>query len=99
MNILAGIRVVDLTMWAFVPSAGGVLAHWGADVIKVESPRSPDPMRSLPGTAVGGGDSWFFKHYSRGKRGLGVDLATDEGRDILYRLGGAAAVRVPQPLS
>src|SRR5438477_12618282 len=33
MNVLEGIRVIDLTMWAFVPSAGGVLAHWGADVI------------------------------------------------------------------
>src|ERR1700728_4103813 len=73
-------------MWAFVPSAGAVLAHWGADVIKVENPRSPDPVRYLPGTAVGDGDSWFFKHYSRGKRGLGIDLSSDEGRDILYRL-------------
>jgi crotonobetainyl-CoA:carnitine CoA-transferase CaiB-like acyl-CoA transferase len=86
MNVLAGVRVVDVTMWAFVPSAGGVLAHWGADVIKVESPRSPDPLRLLPGTAVGDGDSWFFKHYSRGKRGIALDLASDDGREILYQL-------------
>jgi crotonobetainyl-CoA:carnitine CoA-transferase CaiB-like acyl-CoA transferase len=79
-------------MWAFGPSAGGVLAHWGADVIKIESPRSPDPMRSLPGTAVGKGDSWFFKHYSRGKRAVAIDLASEEGRQILYQLAAGADV-------
>jgi crotonobetainyl-CoA:carnitine CoA-transferase CaiB-like acyl-CoA transferase len=92
VDVLRGIRVIDLTMWAFVPSAGGVLAHWGADVIKVEGPRSPDPMRLLPGTAVGEGDSWFFKHYSRGKRAVAIDLASDEGRQILYRLVEGADV-------
>ena len=92
MNVLQGIKVVDVTMWAFVQSAGGVLAHWGADVIKVEGPRSPDPMRSLPGTAVGGGDSWFFKHYGRGKRAIAVDLASDEGQEILYQLVEGADV-------
>src|ERR1700679_2450570 len=86
MNILSGIRVGGLAMWAFVPSAGGVLAHWGADVIKVESPRAPDPMRLLGGTLDPGGGSWFFKHYSRGKRAVAVDLGTDEGREILYKL-------------
>jgi crotonobetainyl-CoA:carnitine CoA-transferase CaiB-like acyl-CoA transferase len=92
VNVLQGIRVIDLTMWAFVPSAGGVLAHWGADVIKVESPRAPDPMRLLPGTAVGAGDSWYFKHYSRGKRSLAMDLASAEGRQILYQLVDGADV-------
>ena len=86
MGVLDGIKVVDLTMWAFVQSAGGVLAHWGADVIKVEGPRAPDPMRSLPGTTVGGGDSWFFQHYGRGKRAIALDLASDDGREILYKL-------------
>ncbi|MDT7613816.1 MAG: hypothetical protein QOF00_1263, partial [Pseudonocardiales bacterium] len=36
--ILAGIKVVELAAWTFVPSAGAVLADWGADVIKVEHP-------------------------------------------------------------
>ena len=92
MNILDGIRVIDLTMWAFVPSAGGVLAHWGADVIKIESPRSPDPMRLLGGTLEPGDASWYFKHYSRGKRAITLDLASDEGRDLLYRLVDTADV-------
>ena len=92
MDVLGGVRVIELTMWAFGPSAGGVLAHWGADVVKVESPRAPDPVRTLSGTAVGDGDGWFFKHYSRGKRSVAIDLASDEGRQILYRLVDGADV-------
>jgi crotonobetainyl-CoA:carnitine CoA-transferase CaiB-like acyl-CoA transferase len=92
VNVLEGIKVIDLTMWAFVQSAGGVLAHWGADVIKIESPQSPDPMRSLPGTALGQGDSWFFKHYGRGKRAIALDLNSDDGRQLLYQLVEGADV-------
>lgn len=92
MNVLEGIRVVDITAWAFVPSAGGVLAHWGADVIKVESPRAPDPMRLLGGTLEPGGASTYFKHYSRGKRAIALDLSHEEGRQILYSLCRTADV-------
>jgi crotonobetainyl-CoA:carnitine CoA-transferase CaiB-like acyl-CoA transferase len=92
LNILDGVRVIDLTMWAFVPSAGGVLAHWGADVIKIEGPRSPDPMRLLGGTLDPGDASWYFKHYSRGKRAITLDLKSERGRDVLYRLVETADV-------
>jgi crotonobetainyl-CoA:carnitine CoA-transferase CaiB-like acyl-CoA transferase len=86
MQILDGIRVIDLTMWAFMPSAGGVLAHWGADVIKVENPGACDPARLLyGGTDAPGEASRSFKHYNRGKRAVGIDLATEDGRAILYR--------------
>ena len=84
MNILEGIKIVDVTAYAFVPSAGGVLAHWGADVIKVESPSAPDPMRSFNGPT--------FRHYSRGKRSIAINLATDEGRELVYRLAADADV-------
>lgn len=86
MNILEGIKIIDVTAWAFVPSAGGVLAHWGADVIKVESPGGPDPMRTLGGSLEPGGASLQFKHYSRGKRSIAIDLSKEEGRQLLYRL-------------
>jgi crotonobetainyl-CoA:carnitine CoA-transferase CaiB-like acyl-CoA transferase len=92
MNVLDGIKVVDVTAWAFVPAAGGVLAHWGADVVKVESPMAPDPMRLLGGTLEPGDASSLFKHYSRGKRSIAVDLSTDEGREIIYRLAAEADV-------
>ncbi len=89
MDILQGIKVIDVTAWAFVPSAGGILGHWGADVIKVESPKGPDPMRTggMPaGTLEPGGASTTFKHYSRAKRSIAIDLATPAGQQLLYDL-------------
>lgn len=86
MQILKGIKVIDVTMWAFVPAAGGVMAHWGAEVIKVENPHMPDPMRTMGGTLEPGGASDQFKHYSRGKQSIAIDLTKPEGRDLLYRL-------------
>ncbi|MDO9485196.1 MAG: CoA transferase, partial [Actinomycetota bacterium] len=71
MKLLKGIRVLDLTMWAFCPSAAAVLAEWGADVIHIENPRSPDPMRLFDGGSLEpGGAHWFFNHYNRGKRAI-----------------------------
>ena len=46
VQVLAGIRVVELTMWIAGPSSGGLLADWGADVIKVEPPNG-DPQRNI----------------------------------------------------
>jgi crotonobetainyl-CoA:carnitine CoA-transferase CaiB-like acyl-CoA transferase len=90
---LDGIRVIDLTMWAFCPAAGAVLAGWGADVIHIENPASPDPMRVFAGgSAEPGRASWMFKHYNRGKRSLALNLATGEGRDVLHRLVADADV-------
>jgi crotonobetainyl-CoA:carnitine CoA-transferase CaiB-like acyl-CoA transferase len=92
VQVLQGVKVVDLTMWAFVPAAGGVLSHWGADVIKIENPRSPDPSRLLGGTLEPGGASRSFKNYNRGKRAIALDLASEEGREVLYRLVADADV-------
>ena len=92
-QVLAGVRVIDVASFAFVPVAGGVLSHWGADVIKVENPGAPDPMRVLFGaTTQPGGAYTSFKSYNRGKRAVAIDLATDEGRSILYRLVETADV-------
>jgi len=88
MKMLDGIRVLDLTMWAFCPSAGAVLAEWGADVIHIENAKSPDPLRTLAGggTLEPGGAHWMFNHYNRGKRALALDLGNDEAREALYAL-------------
>src|SRR3990172_11604923 len=37
-NVLSGVRVLEVAQWWFVPSAGAVLADWGAEVIKIEHP-------------------------------------------------------------
>ena len=85
--MLDGIRVLDLTMWAFCPAAGSVLAEWGADVIHIENAKAPDPMRLFGGGSIEPGKShWMFKHYNRGKRAIALDLASDEGREVLYDL-------------
>lgn len=84
---LAGIKVVEVAMWAFVPAAGGILADMGADVIKVEPP-SGDPLRGLR-TALGNGSasvdlSW--ESYNRGKRSITLDLKQASGREVLMKL-------------
>ena len=92
VQVLAGIRVVELTMWIAGPSAGGLLADWGADVIKVEPP-SGDPQRNILG-AMGYGDLPVpgFALDNRGKRSVALDLATDEGRAAMEKLLESADV-------
>lgn len=90
MDILKGVKVVDVTAYAFCPGAGAVLAHWGADVVKIEPVRSPDPFRALG--AMPTGSSLAFKHYNRGKRGIALDLASEAGREVLYKLVAEADI-------
>ena len=52
-QVMKGVRVLEVAQYTFVPSAGAVLADWGADVVKIESPGYFDAARR-PG--VGGGD-------------------------------------------
>ena len=42
-DVMAGVKVVELAGWTFVPSAGAVLADWGADIVKIEHPETGDP--------------------------------------------------------
>jgi crotonobetainyl-CoA:carnitine CoA-transferase CaiB-like acyl-CoA transferase len=92
-DILNGVRVVEVSSWLFVPSAGAVLADWGADVIKVEHPTMGDPIRGLTNAetamAIVNPNTEL---PNRGKRSIGVDVSTREGREILYRLIDSADV-------
>ena len=84
---LAGIRVLDLTIWQQGPMTTALLADWGADVIKVEGPGSPDPGRSLVRyEAAPGGANAYFETHNRNKRAIVLDLKADAGRDVFYRL-------------
>ncbi len=90
--MLDGIRVVELGMWVAGPAAGGVLADWGADVIKVEPPGG-DPQRRIfrhIGLAVEAAPP--FELDNRGKRSVVLDLRSDEGRDAMARLVATADV-------
>ena len=93
---LSGVRVIEVAAWAFVPSAGAVLADWGADVIKVEHPETGDPQRGLVsmGLIPGGPDAvnYIMEQPNRGKRSIGIDISTDAGRQVLYKLVETADV-------
>ena len=92
MYTLEGIRVIDASTWAFVPSAACIMASWGADVVKVENPRACDPMRLFAGSLEPGDASMLFKHYNRGKRAMSVDIGAEQGREVLYQLVAEADV-------
>jgi crotonobetainyl-CoA:carnitine CoA-transferase CaiB-like acyl-CoA transferase len=67
-----------------------LLADMGADVVKVEEPRQGDPFRGWGR----GGYSPTFRSVNRGKRSLGLDLRTDDGRALLLELAESADVLV-----
>lgn len=86
---LDGVRVVDLTMMWAGPYATRLLAEMGADVVKVESPRAWDNIRTLihqPGAATPWNSSHYFNEYNRDKRSFVVDLADERGREAFLRL-------------
>ncbi len=76
---LDGIRVVELGVWVAGPAAGGILADWGADVVKIEPPTG-DPAR-LFGRMLGldDGSNPPFEMDNRSKRSIVLDLTTDGG--------------------
>ncbi|MGE4220764.1 MAG: CaiB/BaiF CoA transferase family protein [Alphaproteobacteria bacterium] len=77
---LKGLRVLEFVQTIMGPSCGLVLADLGADVIKVE-PAEGDKTRRLSGFAAG-----FFVTYNRNKRSIAIDLKTEAGRDLVYRM-------------
>ena len=88
MEPLEGIRVVEFAIAIQGPLAGGFLADMGADVIKVEPPGG-DPNRWHTGVNWGHGAETpgaQFLSVSHGKRSIALDIHTEIGRDVLYRL-------------
>ncbi|MYG99512.1 MAG: CoA transferase [Acidimicrobiaceae bacterium] len=91
---LEGIRVVELGVWVAGPAAGGILADWGADVVKVE-PTGGDPGRMFQ--FILGGDMFsnpVFQMDNRGKRSIALDLTTDDGYAVMDELLAGADVFV-----
>jgi crotonobetainyl-CoA:carnitine CoA-transferase CaiB-like acyl-CoA transferase len=90
---LEGIRVLDLTIWQQGPMTTAMLADWGADVIKIEGPDSPDPGRSLVRyEASAGGANAYFETHNRNKRGMVLDLKSSAGREVFYRMAKDADI-------
>jgi crotonobetainyl-CoA:carnitine CoA-transferase CaiB-like acyl-CoA transferase len=87
--VMQGVRVLEVADHTFVPAASALLAEWGAEIIKVEHVERGDAMRGLASSGTvdfGGGVHVLLEHSNRGKKSIGLDLASQDGLDILYRL-------------
>jgi crotonobetainyl-CoA:carnitine CoA-transferase CaiB-like acyl-CoA transferase len=91
---MEGVSVVELGVWVAGPATGGILADWGADVIKIEPPTG-DPGR-LFGRMLGldVDTSPPFEMDNRSKRSIVLDLATEDGRTAALELVSGADVFV-----
>jgi crotonobetainyl-CoA:carnitine CoA-transferase CaiB-like acyl-CoA transferase len=89
---MEGVKVVELGVWVAGPAAGGILADWGADVVKIEPPTG-DPARMF-GRMLGieHGVSPPFEMDNRGKRSIVLDLTTVDGRATAFELLGGADI-------
>jgi crotonobetainyl-CoA:carnitine CoA-transferase CaiB-like acyl-CoA transferase len=89
---LEGVRVVELGVWVAGPAAGGILADWGANVVKIEPPDG-DPARMF-GRMLGveDGSSPPFEMDNRGKRSIVLDVTTEDGRQTARELLSGADV-------
>ncbi|HEV3132189.1 MAG TPA: CoA transferase [Acidimicrobiales bacterium] len=93
LSSLVGLRVVELGVWVAAPSAAALLADWGAEVIKVESPTG-DPMRDVFDSIGIAGDlpNPAFALDNRGKRSVVLDLRAATDRQYMEDLLATADV-------
>ena len=92
MGPVSGIKVVELGVWVAGPAAGGILADWGADVVKIESPQG-DPARTFSkmfGIELDVNPP--FEMDNRSKSSIVLDLRSDEGRATALELLAEADV-------
>lgn len=83
--LLQGLKVVEMATWVAGPSAAAVLADWGAEVIKVESPIGDATRVFQPDTAESPGNP-IFTNENRGKKGVMLDIARPVGHRALKTL-------------
>lgn len=84
--MLEGLKVVELATYIAAPGAGGILADWGAEVVKIEAPAG-DPIRGFfDSLGAEQAINPVFELDNRGKRGVVLDVATPQGREAALRL-------------
>jgi crotonobetainyl-CoA:carnitine CoA-transferase CaiB-like acyl-CoA transferase len=83
--LLQGLKVVEMATWVAGPSAAAILADWGAEVVKVESPIGDATRIYYPDTAESPGNP-VFTNENRGKKGVLLDIAKPEARHALKAL-------------
>ena len=83
MPALDGMRILDMTQYEAGTSCTQALAWLGADVVKIEPPKTGDPGR---GTARGDGNAEYFVVWNSNKRSIVIDLQNPKGRDLLLQM-------------
>lgn len=91
---LEGVRILAVSQFGAGPFATSLLADLGADIVKIEDPRTGgDSARYVPPLTIGDGDSLYFQSFNRNKKSLALDLEDPRGRAVFHRLvPGARAV-------
>ncbi len=87
-----GVKVLELGSLIAGPYAGSLLAQFGAEVIKVESPKAGDPLRKWRKLHRGTSLWWYVQ--SRNKKSLSLDLKSATGREIVLRLATEADILI-----
>ena len=90
---LAGVRILDLTRAFGGPLCTMILGEMGADVLKIEEPKTGDESRTFP-PVFRGGVSGYFSALNRNKRSVTLDLKKPEARDIILKLAAMSDVFV-----
>jgi len=93
LNCLAGVKVLDLTQFEAGPSCTEALAWLGAEVVKVENPKTGEPGR----TAFAGlpdGDSFYFFEFNANKKSVTIDLKTERGLALVKDMAKKADVMI-----
>jgi formyl-CoA transferase len=90
---LKGLKVIEMGTLIAGPFCGQILGDFGADVIKIEDPKTGDPMRQW-GRSLPKGLSPWWPVIGRNKRSVGLDLRTPEGREIARKLIDRADVLI-----
>ncbi|MCP1337167.1 CaiB/BaiF CoA transferase family protein [Futiania mangrovi] len=81
---LEGLKILDLSTLIAAPMASGLLADFGADVVKIELPDGQDALRDL--APHKDGEALWWKVTNRNKRGITLDIRKDEGKELFRRL-------------
>src|SRR5262245_2249207 len=95
MQVMQGVRVLEVAQFTFVPAAGAILADWGADVVKIEHPVRGDTQRgflNMGGVSLDANRNTLMEHPNRGKRSVGIDVSTAPGQELLYEIAKTADV-------
>jgi formyl-CoA transferase len=93
LDCLEGIRIVDFTQFEAGPSCTESLAWLGAEVVKIENPRTGDPGRRLqPGKPDN--DPWYFHQFNANKKSVTLNLKSPRGLEIVRELLKKADVTI-----